>query len=112
MLKNRSLDDNRFVENDESLKWVKEWENTVKTTEAISKKEKNRRFLSDYTKYDLLSMVVGFKGFCKNMFHDFNGCGITTSRTNQDVVENFFCQSPSFNGQNSNPSVLQYGKTF
>jgi hypothetical protein len=81
----RSLEDNILFENDECLKWIKNWEKTVTATEDISKKEKEKRFLANQAKFDLSSMILGFKAFCQNMFQDFPGCGVTTARTNQDV---------------------------
>lgn len=104
------MDDTRFAENRECLQWLKSWEENAKSQTDLSKKQKQKRFLPDQTKFDVLSMIIGFEEFCRTMFEEFPGSGISTARTNQDSLENFFCGQRSINGQNNNPTAAQYGR--
>lgn len=103
------MEDSRFSENRQCFQWLENWEKDALAQSHLKKKEQKRRFLADQTKFDVYSMILGFEEFCKHMFQDFPGCGIVTARTNQDTVENFFGGARSRNGQNNNPTIMQYG---
>lgn len=106
------MSDFRFLQNKECIEWIKNWEQESLKMTHLTTKQRKRRFLANQTKFDLFSMVLGYEKFCENMFKDFPGCGVVTARTNQDRLENFFCSARCQNGQNTNPTVLQYGKLF
>lgn len=61
--------------------------------------------------FDITSMTLGFRSYCKAMFDVVPGVQILSSRTSQDALENFFGCQRAQQGQNNNPTVLQYGKT-
>jgi len=107
-----SVDDTRFIENEKCLEWLRKWKQDMSSLENanLSAKERNKRFIAAETKFDVFSMVIGVKEFCKHMFDDFPGCSINASKTNQDPLGNLFGQERSLNGQNDNPTVYQYGK--
>jgi len=102
--------DFRLLENEECISWIKNWEKESLKRTDLTSKHRQKQFLAKQTKFDLFSMVLGFEKFYENMFKYFPGCGVVTARTNQDRLENFFCSARCQNGQNNNPTVLQYGK--
>ena len=106
----RNLDDSRFFENEAVLHWLADWKEEVANTEGIAKTEKVRRFISAKTYFDIHSMVYGFKSFCTIMIRKFDGVHINIRHTSQDYLELFFACQRAQNGQNNNPTVLQYGK--
>ena len=65
-------------------------------------------FISKKLSYDLRSMILGYQKYCET-FRLFPGCAIRTNRTNQDNLEQFFGRQRAQNGQNNNPTELQYG---
>lgn len=107
----RNIDDTRFAENESVLHWLAEWEEEVNNTEGATAAEKSRRFISKKTKFDLFSMVLGFKSFCAILIEKFQGVFITSHQTSQDYLELFFACQRAQNGQSNNPSLLQYGKS-
>lgn len=109
-LRCRNLDDMRFVENQSVLDWLLEWEKEVSDLENMRQCERSRRFISYKTKFDLFSMVLGFKSFCGIIFQKFQDAHIKTKHTSQDYLELFFSCQRAQDGQNDNPTMLQYGK--
>jgi hypothetical protein len=106
----RSLDDSRFAENQSCVYWFNEWENWIKENcEQLKAKEKEKMFISQKLIFDLRSMVMGFQKYCETLFGLFPGCQIRSDRSNQDNLEQFFGRQRAQNGQNNNPTELQYG---
>ena len=94
------------------MAWFQSWEDDVKSNSQLKPKERNRRFLSFKTKFDVFSMIIiGFKSFCKTLLSKFPGCQVSVSLLNQDALENFFGEQRAQNGQADNPTVLQTGRT-
>ena len=56
-------------------------------------------------------MVLGYQKYCETLLGLFPGCEIRANRTNQDNLEQFFGRQRAQNGQNNNPTELQYGNT-
>ena len=104
----RSTDDSRLCENTAALNWFIDWRKWV-NEQDLPAKARERMFLSKKTMFDLTSMVLGFRSYCETLFTLFPGCDIKTSRTNQDGLEQFFGRQRAQNGQNNNPTELQYG---
>ena len=106
----RSMDDSRFVENESVVHWLDEWQAEVQEDQSLTASERSRRFISTKTRFDLRSMVKGFKVYCKIMMNIFSGVHLISSRTSQDYVELFFACQRAQQGQNNNPTEWQYGK--
>eukprot|EP00112_Aurelia_sp_Birch-Aquarium-sp1_P000832 Seg108.1 transcript_id=Seg108.1/GoldUCD/mRNA.D3Y31 product="hypothetical protein" protein_id=Seg108.1/GoldUCD/D3Y31 len=103
----KSPDDSRFIENESVLHWLDDWEKTTKQL-GISALEKRKRMISSKTKFDLNSMVKGFKAYCLIMMECFEGIHIVTHTTSQDYVELFFACQRAQQGQTTNPTEQQY----
>ena len=62
------------------------------------------------TREDTLYLLSAFSSLSELLLS--RNQSLYPSRINSDIVENFFCQQRSlFNGSNTNPTALQYGKT-
>ena len=105
----RSLDDPRLLENDSCLQWVLNWEKYVNSLVHLKPKERNKKFLSFKTKFDVQSMILGFKSYCNTLFSKFPGSEANVLLSNQNALENFFVEHRAQNGQADNPTVLQIG---
>ena len=71
-------------------------------------------FISQKLWFDIQSMclgVLGFKSLVSFKLERFPNAVIKPAITNQDCVENHFCQVTSCNGQNNNPTYLQQQPT-
>lgn len=102
--------DGRLQVNDEVLEFFKRWENSVLQDKQKSNKEKC--LISNQTRQDISSMILGFKHFCINKLTRYNGFSVIPSRINSDPIENMFCQEKSLhNGANTNPTYLGYCRT-
>ena len=106
-----SLDDHRLATNHEVLDYLNRWEKDAEAHTELSKAERAKRLLSDKLRFDLSSMIIGFREVCRIAFEHFPGSTMSPFRTNSDLVENIFCQERGHNGQNSNPTYAQYGPT-
>lgn len=100
----------RFLENQSVVDWLLGWKQEGDEDEGMTATAQSRRFISRKTYFDVLSMVHGFRAFCSIMFGLFEDLHIKTYQTSQDYLELFFACQRAQNGQNNNPSVLQYGK--
>jgi hypothetical protein len=68
--------------------------------------------MSDKTRQDLASCIIGFEEVCFRHFKQFPGCTLVPSRMNSDVLENVFSQQRGLhNGANTNPNLITYMKT-
>ena len=105
----RSTDDERFAENDQCQEWLERWELEATSTPGVSLTEKRKMFVSDKTKFDVYSMIIGFKVFCHTLFTMYPGSNVFACNTNQDKLENFFVEQRAVNGQTTNPTILQTG---
>jgi hypothetical protein len=73
---------------------------------------RNRKIMSDKTRDDLASCVLGFEELCQMWFKKFPGTSLYQYRLNSDVLENSFCQQRGLhNGANTNPNLITYAKT-
>jgi hypothetical protein len=106
-----SMADRRFGENERTLIWLQEWEAEVDSTQGLNATEINKLIISKKTMFDVSSCIIGFKEFCKCTFNEHPGCTVYAHRLNSNIVENIFCQQRGRNGQNDNPTYLQYGPT-
>ena len=70
--------------------------------------EQNKMMLSDKTRFDLYSMLVGIEQICKYSFQEFPSSTLLLWRFNTNLVENIFCQQRGYHGQNDNPRYDQY----
>ena len=64
----RSTEDERFLENEQCQMWLERWETQAMNTPNVTLKEKRKMFLSDKTKFDVYSMITGFKVYCRTLF--------------------------------------------
>ncbi|XP_070556109.1 uncharacterized protein [Ptychodera flava] len=101
--------DERLVDNDRTLQYFKEWEEAVYSLVGVSAAQKNKMLLSDKARFDITSMVLGFREICLISASKHPGSGIVAARANSNLVENVFCQQRGQNGQNNNPRYSQYG---
>lgn len=62
-------------------------------------RERNKMFLSEKTKYDVYSMIVGFQAYSDCLFLMYPGSNTSSYYTNQDQLENFFGEQRASNGQ-------------
>lgn len=109
MFYNRNLDDSRFQGNESVLLWFSDWEKDAQQNEELTAAERGRRFISRKTKFDLYSMVKGYRSYCKEMMQLFEGIQLVTHKTSQDYTELFFACQRAQQGQNTNPTEWQYG---
>jgi hypothetical protein len=91
------------------MEWIITWEDDVKSLSQLKPVERNKRFLSLKTKFDVMSMILGFKSYCKTLFSKFPGSQAHVLLSNQDPLENFFGEQRAQNGQADNPTILQTG---
>ena len=105
----RNQDDIRFTENESVLLWLKEWEDEASRGDGNAA-QRARHFISSKTRFDLFSMVLGFRSYCNEMMKLFPGIHIRSHQTSQDYLELFFACQRAQGGQNNNPSALQYGE--
>ena len=100
-----SLNDKRLTELKTSLDFFNTWEMEVMSDKKLSMK---KHLLTQETRDDLNSAVLGFTGVCEkvvNMSHS-----LRPGYFNSDIIENFFCQQRGINhGCCTNPTVNQYG---
>lgn len=106
---NRSLEDERFIENKRCLEWFHKWETQVKSADGIALKEKGKMFLSNKTMFDVCSMIMGFEAYCDILFKMYPGSSVSACYTNQDKLENFFGEQRAHNGATTNPTIMQTG---
>jgi hypothetical protein len=103
-----SMDDSRLRQPDVALAWFKKWEESVMSM-ACAPGIKGKMLLSDKLRFDLSSMVMGFKSLCEIV--TAKGGSVVPSTTNSNIVENIFCQQRGHNGQNTNPNYYEYCHT-
>lgn len=106
----QSTTDSRLNQIDMCLNWFQEWEKSVLSTNHIMS-VKNKMMLSDKLRFDLASMLLGFRQLSELVINKFPGSGMVPARTNSNIIENVFCQQRGRNGQNDNPNYDQYCST-
>lgn len=87
--------DIRLMQLDTFLEWMSDWRKSC---------QDSKNFISSKLWFDLQSMVQGMKPITAVKLERFPNSGIKAWITNQDVVENHFCNVRACNGQNNNPS--------
>ena len=98
--------DDRLKENNDALQWFVRWEQTIREDKLIKNKEKH--LISQQTREDIISSIMGFEELCIHKLKS-SSASIIPSRVNSDVIENIFCQQRTLhNGANSNPTYLGY----
>jgi len=101
--------DVRLEQNQKVLKWFKDWEASIISNSEI--KDKENHMISHQTRSDICSLLIGFNEMCIDKLKD-NSSSIVPNRINSDVIENVFCQQRGlYNGNNSNPTYLNYCNT-
>ena len=105
-----SLDDHRLALNEQVLSYIQDWVQDAESHQELRKADREKRLLSYKLRFDLSSMIIGFRQVCKIAFERFPGSTISPFRTNSDLVENIFCQERGHNGQNSNPLMHSMGQ--
>ncbi|MEW8546778.1 MAG: hypothetical protein AB2693_24960, partial [Candidatus Thiodiazotropha sp.] len=95
-----------YTESDERLKqidYVKEWFSQWKNGSD------NKSILSKECMEDVHATIEGFKQLCVSITKEYPGWSIIPAMINSDPIENIFCQQRGkFNGNNTNPTALQY----
>lgn len=97
--------------NEQVLTYLQKWEQDAEDHQELSKAERAKCLLSYKLRFDISSMIIGFKEVCNMGFSRFVGSTISPLHTNSNLVENIFCQERGHNGQTSNPTYAQYGPT-
>lgn len=101
------INDDRLLANRNALKWMTQWEDSVKALD-IQPSEKAKMLFSHETRNDISSMIIGFEQVCQKRIQ-LDGQAVVPAAFNSDIVENFFCQQrATHHGSNSNPTVNQY----
>lgn len=91
--------DDRFQSIEKALEFFNNWEATTPD---------QRHLLTKECRDDLNSSVKGFTSMCNRILQD--GDTIKPGYFNSDIVENVFCQQRGIcHGNNTNPTVSQYG---
>ena len=103
-----SASDDRLTELSKAHTWFKDWEQDIISMESVSSKQMRQMLMSWKTREDITFMCVGFQAICKKRTKFLRP--VLPSRINSDVIENFFCNQRAMNGQNNNPTLLQYQK--
>ena len=103
-----STDDSRLRQLDVPLAWFTKWKESV-MSKAYAPGITGKMLLSDKLRFDLSSMVLGFKSLCEVVIAKSGS--IVPATTNSNIVENIFCQQRGHNGQNTNPNYYQYCHT-
>ncbi len=75
----RSIEDTRFVENQRCFAWIQKWEDQTKDATTLPLKENTKMFLSEKTKFDVYSMVIGFKMYCDTLLQMYPGATVYAS---------------------------------
>lgn len=100
--------DIRLDQLEEALSWFQEWEKTVKSMESLSASVREKRLMSQQTRDDLHSCIVGFTLVSKT-YVQTSKHSLIPSRLNSDVIENILCQQRGIiNGANTSPTFYQY----
>jgi len=99
-----SLDDHRLALNEQVLSYIQNWVQDADSHRELRKADREKRLISYKLRFDLSSIIIGFRQVCKIVFERFPGSTISPFRTNSDLFENIFCQERGDNGQNSNPT--------
>jgi hypothetical protein len=99
------LNDNVFSKLQLVLNFFNTWEDTVKNCKVHTPA---KHLITQETRDDLNSAISGFVSLCKLCLG--KGNSITPAYLNSDLIENHFCQQRGIcNGQNTNPTIKQYG---
>lgn len=103
-----SLEDSRINDLKECLDFFNKWESSVLEDSTLSKKEKQMSLITQETRDDLNSSILGFISLC-NILIPLK-VPITPGLVNSDLIENMFCQQRGIrHGLNTNPTLQQYG---
>lgn len=99
-----SIDDERIQQLHEINEWFKSWEQSAGSD--------SKALFSFQCHEDIHACIIGFRSLCYKVLEKKSVIHITPALINSDIVENTFNQMRStYNGANSNPNALQYGRT-
>lgn len=91
-----------------NLDYFNKWELSVMENNDLTKAQKTRRLITQETRDDLNSAILGCLQICSNATK--MGISVIPAYLNCDPIENTFCQQRGINnGMNTNPTLLQYG---
>jgi hypothetical protein len=102
------LSDVRLTKLAEVRDWFKEWYNGIMKIEDKTAGQKRKMLMSRETCDDVRYCITGFISICETRIAD--GYSVMPSRINSDVIEKKNCQQRARNGDNTNPTYLQYRK--
>ncbi|KAJ8309884.1 hypothetical protein KUTeg_011749 [Tegillarca granosa] len=71
------------------MQWFVKWESSVKQDTGLKQNEKH--LISQQTREDIVSSILGFDELCKHRFKTLHAF-IIPSRMNSDVIEKMFCK--------------------
>lgn len=107
----KELNDHRLQELKMVDEWFNDWEKSIENS-SLTKKEKASALMSSQCHQDIHAGIRGFLELCEIVLHLNTNLYVTPGLINSDVIENIFNQQRStYNGANSNPSIIQYKKT-
>jgi hypothetical protein len=89
-----------------------DWEDGVSKCSTFTPSEKEKSLISQQTRDDIQSVVLGFDYLCKSRI-ERSGYSGTPAYINSDPIENIFCpvQGLIHNGLNTNPTYCQFSET-
>lgn len=107
----REVNDERLLHLSDVNQWFQTWETKIHQSD-LCKTDKTKSLFSYQCHEDIHSCIQGFIQLCEQVFKMNTCLYVTPGIINSDVIENIFNQQRStYNGANTNPTVLQYKKT-
>lgn len=77
---------------------------------TFTKADKIRHLITEETRDDFNCVITGFLQICTQAVNQ--GFAVVHAIVNSDIIENLFCQQRGIaNGQNTNPTLLQYSSS-
>lgn len=103
-----TLQDSRLQTIKDDLSFFNDWESSIMDNSTLTKADKIRHLITEETRDDLNCAITGFLQICTHAVN--KGFAVVPAIVNSDAIENFFCQQSGItDGQNTNPTLLQYG---
>jgi hypothetical protein len=86
-----NIEDQRLIDLTRVLSWFLEWERSIRMKYTAAS-EINMRLMSDESRQDLESCIIGFQQLVILVQCKHPGLSIVPARLNSDAIENLFCQ--------------------